>query len=119
MSENNQTPEVEAQNISVNVTLMDSGHQLQHVFIGLEPALLVQSEYHEDENRLVFLVTGVDLSPGDLGDLADLLKQASQDPGLVESYEQARAEQEAEEADGVEGEVLEVHILDDEASDES
>lgn len=108
MTENTTAPEVDAQNISVNITLIDSGHQLQHVFIGLEPALLVQSEYHPDDDRLVFLVTGVDLSPADLGDLANLLKEASEDPGLIESYEQARAEQAAEEA--VEGEVLESEV---------
>lgn len=106
MSENTPAPEVEAQNISVSVTLMDSGQQLQHVFIGLEPALLIQSEYHSDDDRIIFFVTGVDLSPKDLGDLADLLKEASQEPGLIQSYEDARAEQEAENA--VQGEVIEV-----------
>lgn len=81
------------ENITVDITLLESGHQLQNVFIGFEPALLVRGEWDPNEHRLIFRTTVVDLSPGDIVDLCHLLVDAASDPALASEFERAQSEE--------------------------
>lgn len=84
------------ENITVDITLLESGHQIQQAFIGLEPALFVRGEWDPNENRLIFRTTAVDLTPGDIVDLCNLLAGAASDPQLLAQYEAEKAAAEAE-----------------------
>lgn len=59
--------------VFVEATFLESGNQLQQVFVGLEPVLLVQPEYDADAHEVKFLVTAVDLNPAGLVEVLELL----------------------------------------------
>ncbi len=59
--------------VSVQATFIEAGTQLQQVFLGLEPVLLVQPEYDADTDEATFVVTTVDLAPGGLVQVLEIL----------------------------------------------
>ncbi len=63
--------------VSVQARFLESGQQLQQVFIGLEPALVVQPEYDAEENEIIFVTTAVDLDPQGLVDVLEVLLDAA------------------------------------------
>lgn len=87
---------IEPENITVDITLLESGTQIQQAFIGLEPALFVRGEWDPNERRLIFRTTAVDLAPGDIVDLCSLLIDAASAPDVREQYEAELAAAEAE-----------------------
>lgn len=94
MTEENES--IAPESITVDITLLESGTQIQQAFIGLEPALFVRGEWDPNENRLIFRTTAVDLTPGDIVDLCNLLIDAASSPEIVQQYEAEIAAAEAE-----------------------
>jgi hypothetical protein len=95
--------------ITVDITLLESGEQIQQAFIGLEPALFVRAEWDPNEERLIFRTTGVDLAPVDIVDLCNLLIDSVNDSDLQAQYDAAQAaaaEEAAQEAEVVEPETV-------------
>lgn len=67
-------PEHPDTRVAVEATFLESGNQLQQVFIGLQPVLVVQPEYDAEEDQVTFLVTAVDLPPAGLLQVLESLK---------------------------------------------
>lgn len=59
--------------VSVEATFIDSGEQLQHIFVGLEPILIIQPEYDADDDSAKFIITAVDLPPQGLVSVLEVL----------------------------------------------
>ena len=89
------------ESVRVEATFIESGTQLQQVFIGTEPVLVVQPEYDADSDTVTMIVTAVDCDVFSLPEVLGYLLD-----GANEMYAQAlrmRAEQEAQERDQIEG----------------
>lgn len=63
--------------VFVEATFIESGNQLQHLFIGLEPVLLIVPEFDADVNELKFLLTAVDLNPVGLVEVLEVILDAA------------------------------------------
>lgn len=86
-------PEHEDTEISVQATFLESGNQLQHLFIGLEPVILVQPEFDAEANEVTFIVTAVDLDPKGFLEILNLLKDSAEE--MVRRDAERQAEQAA------------------------
>lgn len=78
--------------VSVEATFIESGNQLQHLFIGLEPVLLIVPEYDADVNEVKFLITAVDLDPQGLVDVLDVILDAAKEMVIQQAEMAADAE---------------------------
>lgn len=83
-----QAPDAE---VSVSATFIESGTQLQQLFVGLEPVLIIQPEYDADQNEITFVMTAVDIDAAGLVDLFDVLKHAAEE--MVSQQDEMRASQ--------------------------
>lgn len=61
----------------VSATFLESGSQLQQVFIGLQPVLVVQPEYDADTNTVDLVTIAVDLDPAGLVETLEVLLDAA------------------------------------------
>lgn len=64
--------------VSVAGTFIRSGEQLQNLFIGLEPVVVIQPEYDADEDHVTFNIVAVDLDPAGLIEILDILKDGAE-----------------------------------------
>lgn len=65
--------------VFVEATFLQSGNQLQNVFIGLEPVILVVPEYDAEANEVKFVLTVVDLDAQGLVSILDVLLDAAKE----------------------------------------
>lgn len=72
-------PEQPDTEIGISATFIESGSQLQNIFIGLEPVLLIQPEYDADENKVEFVITSVDLGPEGLVSVLEYLLEGARE----------------------------------------
>lgn len=84
-------PDESTAEVSVVATFIESGNQLQQIFLGLEPVLLIQPEYDADENEVKFIVTAVDLDPRGLVDVLDVIRDAAEE--MVRQQDEAVGDQ--------------------------
>lgn len=78
----------------VSATFLESGNQLQQVFIGLQPVLVVQPEYDADTNTVDLVTIACDLDPAGLVETLEVLLDAARTMAAqqAEAIAQARAE---------------------------
>lgn len=89
-------PDATTADISVQGTFLESGNQLQQLFIGLEPVILIQPEFDAEENEVKFLVTAVDLDPAGLIEVLDVLRDAAEEMVRQQEEETSVADHEHE-----------------------
>lgn len=82
---------------AVSATFLESGNQLQQVFIGLQPVLVIQPEYDAEENKVDLVTIAVDLDPAGLVETLEVLLDAAKT--MAQQQAEAIAEVEAWEAD--------------------
>ena len=75
--------------VAVSATFLESGNQLQQVFIGLQPVLVVQPEYDADANAVDLVTIAVDLDPAGLVETLEVLLDAAK----TMAAQQAEAEE--------------------------
>lgn len=75
--------------VTVQAHFMESGNQLQQVFIGLQPVLLMQPEYDADANEVTFVVTAVDLDPTSLVAVLRVMLDAAEEMARQQAESQA------------------------------
>ena len=63
--------------VQVSATFLESGNQLQQVFIGLQPVLVIQPEYDADTNSVDLVTIAVDLDPAGLVETLEVLLDAA------------------------------------------
>jgi hypothetical protein len=61
----------------VSATFLESGNQLQQVFIGLQPVLVIQPEYDAEKNVVDLVTIAVDLDPAGLVETLEVLLDAA------------------------------------------
>ena len=61
----------------VSATFLESGNQLQQVFIGLQPVLVVQPEYDAETNTVDLVTIACDLDPAGLVETLEVLLDAA------------------------------------------
>lgn len=61
----------------VSATFLESGNQLQQVFIGLQPVLVIQPEYDAETNVVDLVTIAVDLDPAGLVETLEVLLDAA------------------------------------------
>lgn len=71
--------------ISVEASFLESGNQLQQVFVGLEPVLLIQPEYDADVNQVKFVLTAVDLDPTGLIEVLEVILDAAREMAIQQA----------------------------------
>jgi len=74
----------------VSATFLESGQQLQQVFIGLQPVLVIQPEYDADTNVVDLVTIAVDLDPAGLVETLEVLLDAAKT--MAEQQAEAVAE---------------------------
>ena len=74
----------------VSATFLESGNQLQQVFIGLQPVLVIQPEYDADTNSVDLVTIAVDLDPAGLVETLEVLLDAAKT--MAEQQAEAIAE---------------------------
>lgn len=84
----------------VSATFLESGNQLQQVFIGLQPVLVIQPEYDADTNVVDLVTIAVDLDPAGLVETLEVLLDAAKTMAAqqAEAIAEARAEASVREA---------------------
>lgn len=78
----------------VSATFLESGNQLQQVFIGLQPVLVIQPEYDADTNTVDLVTIAVDLDPAGLVETLEVLLDAAKT--MATQQAEAIAEHQAE-----------------------
>lgn len=72
-------PEHPDTELTVSATFLRCGEQLQQVFIGLEPVIVIQPEYDAEEDQVTFVVTACDLDPEGLIRVLDVLRDSAEE----------------------------------------
>lgn len=85
--------------VRIQITLIESGTQLQTLFLGLTPMLVIEPHLDEDENTLTFSARAVDLDAQGLYEVLEVMLE-----GVKQAIEEGHLG--AEEPDVVEGQAV-------------